>query len=347
MNALLTFLLSVTTLAPAAPPPAYKLETTPAQHVEATLTYESQAPNLTAKEWILYGPRVIDLPGQAKTSSSLEPGGREASELSELRRPFWIARVPANTPQLAKSITIRMNIQADLIARHLVELKGDEKPPKVAALTDQEKKAALLSHGMIDLKDAQFSKWLDKHELRRGKEETDLDFARRAFLVIKKNFTYEYNSKMDRLTGVVCKAGKSDCGGLSSLLVATLRVNKIPARLRAGRWAISDKKGDKLGDVEYHQWHVKSEFFADGIGWVPVDMSAAVTQKAGKELAHFGHDAGDFITLHLDSDFLVDTIHFGKKPLTWLQTPTWWVTGDGKLDPIKSTEDWKVVSKKK
>ena len=347
MTSLLTLLLSATTLAPAAEPPAYKLETAFAQSIEANLTYESHTPNLVAREWILFGARLVDLPGQVKTSSTMEPGGREARELSELRRPLWVGRVPADTPEHAKSIALFITIKADLLSRHLVELRPGDKRPHAPALGDKERQASLLSHGMIDLKDAQFQQWLDTHELRRGKNESDLDCARRTFLVIRKNFTYEYKAIMDRRTGLVCKLGRSDCGGLSSLFVATLRTNKIPARMLAGRWAQSDRKGAKLEGVEYHQWHVKSEFFAEGIGWVPVDMSAAVTQRGGKELAYFGHDHGDFVVFHLDADFEVDTIHFGKAKLTWLQTPTWWVIGDGKVEPIKSTQDWQVRSKKK
>ena len=345
MTSFLTCLLTMTTLAPAAP--VYRLESAPAQHVEAHLTYEIHAPNLVAKEWIVYGAHPVDLPGQTKVTSSLEPDGRAATELSEPRRPLWMARVPANTPQLAHSLTIRMNIQAELMSRHLVEMKPGEKPPPVPPLGDKERHAALLSHGNMDLKDAQFQKWLDAHELRRGQNETDLDFARRTFLVIKKHFKYEYKDSMDRMVGAVCKVGRSDCGGLSGLFAATLRANHVPARLLAGRWAQSDKQGEKLEGVEYHQWHVKSEFFADGIGWVPVDMAGAVTQKGGKELAYFGRDGGDFITFHLDSDFQVDTIHFGKHSISWLQSPIWWVTGDGKLEPTKTTEDWQVRSKQK
>jgi hypothetical protein len=76
-------------------------------------------------------------------------------------------------------------------------------------------------------------------------------------------------------------------------------------------------------------------------------MAGAVTQEGGDRLANFGQDDGDFITFHLDSDFQVDTIHFGKQTADWLQGPIWWVTGDGKDEPTKTTEDWQVRSKKK
>ena len=307
-------------------------------------------PNLVAKEWVLFAARVVDLPGQVKTSSTIEPAvpGNERVERTAAA-DGGSGRVPANhSPNSPRpGSPFRIAIKAELLARHLVELRPGDNPPHVPALGDKEHQAALLSHGMIDLKDVQFQKWLDAHELRRGKNESDLDFARRVFQVIKKNFKYEYKETMDRRTGMVCKLGRSDCGGLSSLFVAALRTSKIPARMLAGRWAQSDKRGDKLEGLEYHQWHVKSEFFAEGIGWVPVDMSAAVTQRGGKEFAHFGHDPGDFVVFHLDTDLQVDTIHFGKHVLTWLQSPMSWVTGDGKLEPTRTTQEWQVRSKKK
>jgi hypothetical protein len=340
MTFLLTYLLALTPLAPAAPP-SYKLEAAPAQQVEAVVTYEAQFPSAEVREWVAYVSRLRDLPGQVKTASSLEPGGREASEVAGPQRPLWIARIPG-PPERQRSMTLQYKIRADLVSRRLVELKPGERPPKVPTLDDSERKAALLSHGAIDLHDPQFKEWLDKHKLHRAQNESDLDFARRVFLVIKREFKYEYKATLDRRTGAVCGRGKSDCGGLSSLFVATLRTNHVPARALAGRWAKSDVRGDKLEGVEYHQWHVKAEFYAEGIGWVPVDMALAVNQKDGAELRHFGRDAGDFIVFHVDSDFTLDSINAGHKAAQYLQTPFFWAVGTGNFDDMKSTQSWQV-----
>ena len=42
----------------------YALETKPAAAVSAIYTYTADAPDLTAKEWIMFLPRPQDLPGQ-------------------------------------------------------------------------------------------------------------------------------------------------------------------------------------------------------------------------------------------------------------------------------------------
>jgi hypothetical protein len=112
-----------------------------------------------------------------------------------------------------------------------------------------------------------------------------------------------------------------------------------------GRWAQSAKK-EKLGDVDYYQWHVKAEFFADGVGWVPADLSSAVLHdKKPDGLTFFGNDPGDFLVQHLDESLEVDSIHFGRQPILYLQIPVYWVTGQGTLDNTKRTEGW-VVKKK-
>jgi hypothetical protein len=340
MTSLLTCLLSLVTLAPAAPP-ACKLETAPAQQVDAVLTYEAEFPKAEAREWVAYAPRVRDLPGQVKTLSSLEPGGTPASEVGGPRRPLWIARIPG-PPDHLQAMTLCYKVKADLLSRRLVELKPDEMPPHVPPLDDRERKAALLSHGEIDLNDPQFREWLDKYKLHRDQDESDLDFARRTFLVIKKELKYEYRARMERRTGLVCTRGKSDCAGLSDVFVAALRVNRVPARTLAGRWAKSDVPGAKLEGVEYHQWHVKAEFFGEGIGWVPLDLALAVNQKGGDELRNFGRDPGDFIVFHVDGDFTLDTINAGHKEMQFLQTPFFWAVGRGNFDELKTSQTWQV-----
>jgi transglutaminase-like putative cysteine protease len=177
----------------------------------------------------------------------------------------------------------------------------------------------------------------------REDDETDIDFARRVFSTIKANFKYDYRAEMDRRASVVCEDKQSDCGGLSVLFVSTLRANNIPARVLVGRWAVSSKPGQAISGVGYHQTHVKAEFFADDIGWVPVDMSSAILHDArGDGTQFFGRDRGDFLTMHIDPEVVINTIHFGRKQTPWLQGVTFWVTGQGNLEKLTTQETWVV-----
>jgi Transglutaminase-like superfamily len=328
------------------PAPAHKLEIAPVQQVEAVMTYTIVAPGLEAKEWILFASRVPELPGQIKVSSTLTPNGRDANELSELRRPILVGRVPVRGGELEKGVAVKVVYKAELHSRKLVPLDKDENPPQVTPLNNADRKAALGASDTLNFADTKFQEWLDANAFRKSRIESELEFARRVFLKIKKDCSYEYKAEMDRRASTVCKLGKSDCGGLSALFIATLRANQVPGRLLAGRWAESSKPGEKLGELPYYQYHVKSEFYAEGIGWVPVDVSAAVGQRDGDEFQHFGNDRGNFVVLHVDPDFVLDSIHFGKAKMPWLQSPAYWVTGRGKLDGTKTTQDWQVKAKK-
>jgi transglutaminase-like putative cysteine protease len=137
--------------------------------------------------------------------------------------------------------------------------------------------------------------------------------------------------------------GKSDCGGLSVLFATVLRSQGVPTRTLVGRWANSAKANDKVGEIEYFQEHVKAEFFANGVGWVPVDVSAAVVHdKTPAKLGYFGIDRGDFLTMHFDSDLAVDTLHFGVRTINLLQGVCYWARGAGTFKDAVQRENWEV-----
>ena len=92
----------------------------------------------------------------------------------------------------------------------------------------------------MDLKSPALWDWMDHETLWRNDAESDLGFARRAFLAAARSLKYHFPTQTDRASAV-CTSGTSDCGGLSCLYVAVLRANQIPARLLAGHWAKSAK----------------------------------------------------------------------------------------------------------
>jgi transglutaminase-like putative cysteine protease len=150
---------------------------------------------------------------------------------------------------------------------------------------------------------------------------------------------------MERSASHVCEAGKSDCGGLSVLFVAALRANQVPARVLVGRWAQSSRPGEQLEGEGYYQTHVIAEFWADRVGWVPVDMALGLRkQPEGQEFKHFGNDPGNFIALHIDPELLLDR---GRETvrIPWLQGVAYWVTGRGTTEGPRYQESWEVTEK--
>ena len=328
-------------LVSAAPSPAYTLKVAEKERIEAVLTYKIEMPKLVAQEWIVYLAQAPELPGQVQVHTRLEPDGKATFELSPEHRPMMLARLPAQGRE--KEITLHVKYQATLRSRDLVPVKTGKTPPTVAPLADPIRQILVETRGDFDWKAEPVQKWVREHQLGRHPGESDVDFARRVFVAIKRNFSYEYKTEMNRHASAVCRAGKTDCGGLSVLLVTILRGHDIPARTLVGRWAQSSKAEDTVGNNSpYYQTHVKAEFYAEGIGWVPADLASALYDKKGDGLNCFGHDPGDFLTQHVDPHLRLDSIHFGKQDIEFLQGPAYWVTGRGNIEPTNAHEKWEV-----
>jgi transglutaminase-like putative cysteine protease len=323
----------------AQPAPRYAIETKLARKVVATMTWDKNAPNLKATEWVIFAPAAPNMPGrQVNVTSTLSLPNKVLSELSPLHQHVLRAQVPVKSDALKSKVHLQVTYKADLYSRNLMELPADAKAPVVAALDAKTHAHFLASTDLINFKDKAFQKWLEQHKLRKGASESEVDFARRAYLVITKGFTYEFKDSMDRHATVVCQAGKSDCGGLAIVFVSALRASGVPARLVAGRWAFS--ADPKCSDP--YQYHVKAEFFVQGVGWVPADLSSGLNDKSPGGLTFFGHESGDFLVLHFDHGLVLNTVHFGHQTLTWLQLPAIWATGTGSFDNSSDTQDWQV-----
>jgi transglutaminase-like putative cysteine protease len=311
--------------------------------IHAVYTYEVHAPNMTADFWELFVANPPQLPSQFEVKARLIPNGQDGRELSSLGRSVLVSRFKVTEPGQKHKVSARMEIDATLISRHLVAREEAPKHHGPEHLSPADRNKYLLSNAMLDFNTAEFKAWLSEHKLHRRTGEEDVDLARRVFLQISRNFKYEYLNKMDRAASHICAEGRSDCGGLSGVFVAGMRANGIPARLLAGRWARSSEPGKLVGEVEYFQQHVKAEFYAQDVGWIPVDLSSAVQHnhtQAG--LKYFGHDAGDFVTMHVDVDLELETSKFGRKTTRWLQGVHYWVHGEGKLDNVTQTRNWRV-----
>ena len=338
VHVLLPLILAVIELAP-----THRLETRQTVTVEATMTYDIRADKLSAKEWLLFAPMLPVTAGQTNVGSQMTPAGKEIAELSDLKRPLLLARVEADNDDLKHAVKMKIVYRATLWSRRLRSRADGESIPVVKELAAAERDAALRSAGDLSFDSDGLKDWQARLKLSRGKHEPEIDFARRVYTAIRKEFQYDYQPEMYRTPPAVCQAGKSDCGGLSNLLVATLRSQGIPARTLAGRWAVSADPNEKLNGHAYYQYHVKAEFFAAGVGWVPVDMASGILHDRSREgLYYFGYDPGDFLTQHIDGNLELDTLHFGKQPIVVLQRPAFWVTGTGTLDDLKVTENWIV-----
>jgi transglutaminase-like putative cysteine protease len=324
--------------------PEYVLTVKPAQRVEAVQTFEVRYPKIKATEWVVFATAAPDVPSQQKVSTKLSPDGHKGVELSELKRPIVWAKVAAGAEhqtQFRYAVTYR----ATLLERRLTPLPKSKGAPRVKPLTGAEKKWYLANtETFYDYKSKPFQVWLGKRGLRIKDGEGEVAFARRVFLTIADTCAYEARQDNDHHASAVCQSGKSDCGGLSVLFVAALRANGVPARSLVGNWAESAEAGKKVGDIPFTQQHTRAEFFAAGIGWVPVDPSAAFDFKGMREAMLdqcFGYDAGNFLVKQIDYDLTFDTGLFGRQTVPWAWC-TAWPVGSGEQTTPTLKDDWKV-----
>jgi transglutaminase-like putative cysteine protease len=323
---------------------AHALEIKESKTVSAEHAYAVSAPDLTALEWIIFTPRPPDFPGQKVLDAHTIPGSENTFELSPLKQPVMRARIPVRNTKLTREVLLKTRLDARLYSRHLIQRIGKTPEDSAAPLAARERQLFLRRTSQFDYTSRTFQGWVRTNDLVRAKTEGEVDFARRVFLRIAKNFEYEYLGEQDRKASHVCKAGKSDCGGLAVLFATVLRSQGIPARTLAGRWAVSAKPDEKIGEVKYHQEHVKAEFFAQGVGWVPVDLSSAILHdRSPGKLEYFGKDPGDFLTLHFDNDLALDTLYFGIRSMPLLQRPSYWARGSGTVDNAVIREGWNVT----
>jgi hypothetical protein len=322
----------------------YVLDARETKKVQATLRYEVTHPHLKAKEWVVFLAEAPELPRQRGVKMTIDPAGVRIKEIGGAGRDMVRLRLPVVPGDAAeKSLRLTVHYEATLHACTLRSRRAGEAAPLIAPLTKVERDRYLAEKAEYDFSRPAFQAWMKHHRLTRKQGEADVDFARRVFLAIVQNFKYEYAGAMDRRASAVCVSKASDCGGMAMTFVAALRSQGIPARALFGRWAQSSKMGETLSGVEYHQWHVKAEFYAAEVGWTPVDLSSAVVHdKSPEKLHYFGNDPGNFLVQHVDPAWKVDTVHFGQHDVSWMQLPVYWVTGMGNLNDAKTRESWHV-----
>jgi transglutaminase-like putative cysteine protease len=316
--------------------PAYHLEMAPARHIRTTYTFQVHTPKFAPQDWVLFAAMPPILDGQRDLHVTMNHEGHLDTEKSPLRRPILAARVSAREADETQGVTVEVDAEATLYSRKLVP---GAPAKEVAPLDAEERRLALAKTPTEDFTDPGFLAWLQRNRLIRGGKETDIDFAQRAFLTIKRGSTYLYTGPFQaRQASRVCQDLRTDCGGFAVLLVSTLRANRVPARTLCGRWAKSAGANEPM-----MQMHVKAEFWAEGIGWIPCDLSSAVQfDRGGSTLRYFGEDPGDHLVQHTDTDLRFDTLYFGEKAQAFVQRAAYWVRGAGTLADSRERETWLV-----
>lgn len=294
-----------------------------------------------ASNWVAYVAQPPSLAWQQVEHFAARPSARPATERGPLQRP--LLRIESNTTALQLKTTLRTKIYHTMF---VPPRPGDIIEP-LPPLDKETRQQYLLNLPQIDFEATPFQEWLARHELQRLPQESEWRFAQRLMRQIVGSYKYRYARDLRRRASDVAEQTANDCGGLSNLVVAAFRANDIPARVLVGRVAKSsllspDSKQPVATIDGPHRAHIVCEFYAAGIGWIPIDAAAAVQRGlSNRGEAVFGR-LNSFIALHVDTDFELDSKHLGWESVPYLQIPPFWAHVSVRNAEMSFEENWTV-----
>ncbi len=116
---------------------------------------------------------------------------------------------------------------------------------------------------------------------------TDLDRARALYDYVFRTLKYDKSGtgwgRGDTLWA--CDSKRGNCTDFHSLFISMARSQKIPARFEIGFPLPADKHSGEIAG--YHCW---SDFYLNGTGWVPVDISEARRHPERRDYFFGAHD---------------------------------------------------------
>ena len=121
-----------------------------------------------------------------------------------------------------------------------------------------------------------------------------------------------------------CDAKKGNCTDFHSLFIAMARSQGIPARFEIGFPLPDDKHSGEIAG--YHCW---SDFFVDGKGWIPVDISEAWKHPEKRDYFFGSHDVNR-VQFSMGRDLRLNPPQEGK-PMNYLVYP--YIEVDGREYP--------------
>jgi transglutaminase-like putative cysteine protease len=311
-------LASVASSAPAAEPVKYKLEYKPERKFEVIEKGTYKPNGCEVKEFVYYLVAPPATPRQEVTLKA-EPDGQEGFTEGADKRPLVYIRQIFAKPVADAELKYTVTISGTANEVFLTPLKDGETPPAVAALSAQERERYTAKTDVCDFDSAEVKEWLDKEGLRRKKDETDLDFAQRVYLSMRTTFTYKDDAghyRANHKASQVVHDRIAVCTGLSHTFAAALRASGVPTRCLI--LTPIRVNGDLDALAMSTMTHMNNEFYAEGIGWAPVDMSTCVNAKGEAEaLEDFGHHHAKFYISGIEDDaklapkLSIDTVTFG------------------------------------
>jgi ankyrin repeat protein len=242
-------------------------------------------------------------------------GSSVQSESSGLMREYRQAMFPAGQSIYPDGFSEETVYSVQLFSRDLVPGAVTD-PNSVPSLTTAEEQQYLSPNSHIFWSKGPIHDWMIQRNLVKRDNEKAIAFAWRVSQSLHEDFDYGQSIWND--VNDVCLNRTGDCGGLSSVIIAVLRANGIPARLNLGIWAVSSTN-DPVAPTDVPPVHARLEFYCrDAGGWIPIDGGGLVVWRANWKSA-FGHENGELLTTMIETDMVVQTEIFGAQTVLGLQ----------------------------
>jgi transglutaminase-like putative cysteine protease len=194
------------------------------------------------------------------------------------------------------------------------------------------------SDGFKDVRDPDMARWLEPDRLvpidgkvkqwalevvTAANAKTDLEKARAIYNHIGATVKYDKSGQGWGRGDIyyACDARRGNCTDFHAIFIGYCRAVGIPARFAIGFPLPADKSAGQVSG--YHCW---AEFYAKGIGWVPIDASEAAKNPA-KRTYFFGAHDENRVEFSVGRDLILNPKQAGD-PLNYFIYP--YVEVDGK-----------------
>jgi len=202
-----------------------------------------------------------------------------------------------------------------------------------APLSDAERSRWLAPDRLVPLDDT-IRKWA-KEVVAAAHAHTDLEMARAIYDHVVATVKYDKTGKGWGRGDIyyACDARRGNCTDFHAIFIGYARAMGIPARFSIG-FPIPTERGQ--GSIAgYHCW---AEFYAKGIGWIPIDASEAAKNPSMREYFFGTHDENR-VEFTRGRDLKL-TPRQAADPLNYLVYP--YAEADGKpVDDLDRTFSWK------
>ena len=196
-------------------------------------------------------------------------------------------------------------IASDGLGNRILSVES-AKPPSVTVRFDSVRKEhiqpASASHNAVALSPAERARWLAPDRMvplddtirkwagevvAQAHAHSDLEMARAIYNHVVSTVKYDKTGKGWGRGDIyyACDARRGNCTDFHAIFIGYARAMGIPARFSIG-FPLPSERGQ--GSIAgYHCW---AEFYANGIGWIPVDASEAAKDPSKREYFFGAHD---------------------------------------------------------